>query len=138
MCSLPSTPVGSRRCLRSSRHSVVFWLFLVLSIASAGHVEAADTWFGTGSMSVGRHSHTAVLLEDGRVLVIGGYNGSPMASVEIYDPVLGTWSITSSMGAARSSHTSTLLPDGRVFVSGGSGLASAEIYNPGSGIHDPL
>ena len=42
-----------------------------------------------------RYLHTATLLTDGRVLVIGD-------GAEIYDPRLGTWSPTAAMSTPRS------------------------------------
>jgi hypothetical protein len=98
----------------------------------------------TGSMAVARESHTATLLQDGRVLIAGGarligidWESLPFA--EIYDPATGTFSVTGSMNEARYGHTSTLLADGRVLITGGwntgnlSALASAELYDPVSG-----
>jgi len=86
------------------------------------------TWSRTGSMTKPRYIHTATLLSDGRVLVIGD-------GAELYDPRLGTWSPAAAMSTPRSQHTATLLPDGRVLVSGnfggaGSVSASAELYDP--------
>jgi hypothetical protein len=84
----------------------------------------------------------ATVLLDGRVLVAGGFssNGKPLASAELYDPASGTWSATASMVAVRLGCTATVLPDGKVLVAGGLGvsgdsetLASAELYDPGSG-----
>ena len=45
-------------------------------------------------MTTGRHSHTATLLSDGTVLIVGGYSSwpTPTASAEIYDPSCkGCW-----------------------------------------------
>ena len=99
----------------------------------------AGTWRMVGRLAVGRHRHTATLLQDGRVLVAGGYNPEIygfMAVAEVYDPATGTWSATGSMHIGRAHHTATLLRDGRVLVAGGFGssqLHSAEIYDPSTG-----
>ena len=48
------------------------------------------------------------------------------------------WSNTGPLNTGRDSHTATLLPNGKVLVTGGGGtgglLASAELYDPASGI----
>ena len=97
----------------------------------------SGTWTATGSLNAARYDHTATLLPTGKVLVAGGYNGSPLASAELYDPPTGTWTVTESLATARSEHTATLLPNGKVLVAGGtntdSNLASAELYDPASG-----
>ena len=89
----------------------------------------------TGSLAQGRALHTATLLDDGRVLIAGGYGGgtSPLASAEIYDPATGKFTATGSMTVARQGHTATLLPDGRVLIAGGNSLAPAELYDPATG-----
>jgi hypothetical protein len=94
----------------------------------------------------------AVLLRDGRVLVIGGSDtsGKPVASAQIYDPKTGRFSPTGSMVTAPPGGVSvaTLLADGRVLVAGGSsgepcgnggcpGVATAEIYDPATGKFSP-
>jgi N-acetylneuraminic acid mutarotase len=99
-------------------------------------------WTATGAMLEGRIYHKATLLPGGKVLVAGGANGvvdpMPSASAQLYDPSTGSWTATESMAEARSGSTATLMPGGTVLVVGGAGsnfglLASAELYDPGSG-----
>jgi hypothetical protein len=103
----------------------------------------------TGSMGTARFGATATLLADGRVLMVGGEDGTGIrASAEVYDPKSGTFSAVGSTVTARAWHTATLLPDGRVLVAGGSDgpdtpptaknvLASAELFDPTSGTFSP-
>ncbi len=103
---------------------------------------ASGVFNNTGSLAVGHDSHTATLLPNGKVLVVGGVNGpgdqTASATAELYDPASGTWTATGSLATARYVHTATLLPNGKVLVAAGyndsSGyLASAELYDPASG-----
>ena len=107
--------------------------------------EITGAWVSVGSLTDGRHDHSATLLQDGRILIVGGLQervvGSMgLASAETYDPATGTWDATGSLNIGRTDHTATLLLDGRVLVTGGmdgysgSTLASAEVYDPVSGI----
>ena len=92
-----------------------------------------------------RREHTATLLQNGKILVVGGYNANNgwLASAELYDPSTGQWSPTGSLSTPRASHTATLLPNGRVLVAGGyngssrGSLASAELYDPYGGTWKP-
>lgn len=93
------------------------------------------TWSYTGSLNSPRSEHTVTRLQDGRVLVAGGSDGtSSLSSSEIYDPTTGVWSPASSMNEARGFHSATLLSSGKALVVGGMGTsscpASAEIYDP--------
>lgn len=104
-----------------------------------------------GSMGTPRVSHTAALLQNGEVLVTGGYTDSTgpgiAASAELFDPLTGNFSRTADMETVRASHTAALLLDGRVLIAGGSGLAadgsdcatlrSAELFDPASGTFSP-
>jgi hypothetical protein len=103
---------------------------------------ALGTWTTTGSMATARASHTATLLANGKVLVVGGWNavsGSSaayFASAELYDPATGTWTTTGSLTNPRYMHTATLLDNGKVLVVGGYNgtyLASSELYDPATG-----
>jgi N-acetylneuraminic acid mutarotase len=90
------------------------------------------TWDATQKMITPRLGHTATLLPDGRVLVLGGRVHGGAASpllrdAELYDPDTGRWAAIGDMIDARSGHTATLLPDGRVLVLGGAGF---ELYDP--------
>jgi hypothetical protein len=90
--------------------------------------------------------HTAILLQDGRVLIAGGeVGGGSSALAELYDPKTGTFSPTGSMLEAREGHQAFLLQDGRVLIVCGwnddkprnAGLSSTEVYDPASGKFSP-
>jgi hypothetical protein len=93
----------------------------------------------TGSLNSPRSLHTATLLNDGTVLIVGGFaNGSALASAEIYLPTANTFLTVGNLNTARSGHTATLLPSGQVLIAGGAdssgnSLASAEFYDPTTG-----
>jgi hypothetical protein len=97
--------------------------------------QSPGTFTATGSMATAKLFHTATLLIDGRVLITGGsYAASPLATTEIYDPVMRAFTPAGVMTAARTGHTATLLPDGRVLIVGGdSSMGSAELYDPSTG-----
>ena len=113
-----------------------------------------------GDMTSKRLGHTATMLADGRVLIVGGISHNqtpygaltpdqwvPTASAEIYDPSTGTYTQTGSLELPRTDHAAVLLPTGEVMVVGGwmqmsyqqDGTPvylyqnSVETYNPTSG-----
>src|SRR5687768_3643919 len=94
---------------------------LALLLAPSTLFAEPRTFRPTASLGTARFDHTATLLPppDGRVLVVGGTNGTSLASAEIYDPVTATWSPTGSLATPRAGHRATLLPDGKVLVTGG-------------------
>ncbi|HSB61642.1 MAG TPA: kelch repeat-containing protein, partial [Vicinamibacteria bacterium] len=84
------------------------------------------------SLGVGRSGHTATLLVDGRVLVVGG---SGDRTAEVYDPRSGGFSLLAAEAAAfRRFHTATRLLDGRVLLAGGE---DGEVINKSAEIFDP-
>lgn len=86
------------------------------------------------TMSHKRRNHSATLLNDGRILVIGGravdgfWPGEgtlgTQQSAEIFDPKTETFTTVGSMDfySMRSGHEAVLLNDGRVAVIGGAGV----------------
>ncbi|MGD8682711.1 MAG: kelch repeat-containing protein [Chloroflexota bacterium] len=129
--------------------AMAFLLAPALTAASPPADPPAAGWSCSpaGSLVEARSDHTATLLPDGRVLIIGGDRGRQrLDSAEIWNPASGESSLTGSMTEGRASHTATLLPDGRVLVVGGKGdpdgygennLASAEIWDRVSGEFAP-
>ncbi len=101
---------------------------------------STGTWTVTGSMNKARAYHTAALLPDGKVLVIGGGdgNGFYVPTCELYDPVFGTWTVAGSLSTNVDYHTATLLPNGQMLVAGGypawyGDPAFAELFDTGLG-----
>lgn len=87
-----------------------------------------------------REWHTASLLADGKVLIVGGDrdetvpggNLTYLSSAEIYDPVSGLFTATASMASTRVFATATLVPTGPgtgfVLIAGGGGTAATERF----------
>ncbi len=110
-----------------------------LSILSS-IVQAAE-WNNKGTLITPRFWHTATLLNNGKVLVVGGEsNGSRIKQTEIYDPVTGNWAYTAFPNDVRKDHTAHLVTvnkftgETRVLIIGGSDsntyANTAELYNP--------
>lgn len=115
---------------------------------------SAGTFVATaGAMNSPRYSHTATLLADGRVLIVGGGTSLPAgclcpgantyaSTAEIYNPITRMFTPTANNPiTARQFHTATLLPNGQVLIAGGSNgnaiLPSAEIFDPVSNAFHP-
>lgn len=124
------------------------------ALPAAAH-DGGGTWSPAGSMSVAREGGgaglgaVATVLDDGRVLVAGGYDAFDgvfeldakyyLAEADLYDPSTGTWSETGTMRQTRYGHALVTLPNGYVLAAGGTSgsnapiTASAELYNPKPG-----
>ncbi len=90
-------------------------------------------------MSIPRQEHAAVLLDNNRVLVVGGYSA---ASAELYNPATNSWSPAGAMQDARIYHAVVKLSNGKVLAVGGADefgdpLASADLYNPATNRWSP-
>lgn len=108
-------------------------------LASAETFDPIERTFSvTGAMSEARlteHTPNAVILCDGRVLVVGGYGmHASLASIEAYDPASGTFARLGNMAVRRAGHALTVLNNGkRVLITGGDGSRdTAEIFDPDS------
>ena len=98
--------------------------------------------YTTGNMVTGRFQHTATVLNNGDVLLVGGYtaagynSGTPLASAELYNPTTQTFTSTAgSLNIARAQHSAVLLNNGDVLIVGGYNASggvenTAELYDP--------
>ena len=84
------------------------------------HDPTARLWRATDTMGAAREGHTASLLADGTVLVVGGGQNlndasapPALVSAEIFDPTVdggaGGWTATAPLAEARGGHTATVL-----------------------------
>lgn len=130
------------------------------------YTPSTNTWTAKAAMATARYDHAQVVLPDGRVMVIGGrngtgadivwgvdpadliYAGTSLSLCEIYDPGSDTWTATGCMALTRFRHQAVVLADGQVLVVGGYGhkpnrpatdypLIDAEIWNPVTGAWRP-
>jgi N-acetylneuraminic acid mutarotase len=98
----------------------------------------SGSWTAAAPMLHGRALHTSMLLQDGRVLVFGGFNNEGNeGSAELYDPGSDRWTATGSMIESHDFQMFVQLADGRVLVAGGwtrgHQFASAQVYDPETG-----
>ncbi|WP_437670256.1 kelch repeat-containing protein [Sorangium sp. So ce131] len=129
-------PLSSHMTIAREQHSATVLHDGRVLVAGGSHEEAGRGWTalssaevfdpGTGRwtvvppMAAPRKEHTATLLPEGRVLVIGGLDDDEaLQSVEIFDPRTNGWTTAPPMASARHGHTATLLRSGDVLVVGG-------------------
>ncbi len=84
-----------------------------------------------------RYAGSAVMYDDGKVMVCGGGSKFPVETVEVIDLNSPTpaWRSVQPMAQARKQHNATLLPDGTVLITGGSSGAGKS--NDTSPVHIP-
>ena len=131
MNSLRLTKGGSRLAVW-----VVSGMLAMLGFADQSR--AAGEWVPVGPMLESRSFFGAVLLNDGRVLAVGGQRspGNLITRAEVYDPAIGFFTPTGSLAVGRNVHDVVKLNDGRVMVPG-TAVAPNEVYDPTSGTFAP-
>ena len=91
-----------------------------------------DIWTKVGNTEIPRSEASAILMQDGRVLVTGGIG--LRISGEIFDPDTGNWTRTLDMHDTRYRHQMIVLDNGKILVIGGNGkeglLAETELFTP--------
>jgi WD40 repeat protein len=98
-----------------------------------------NTFSSTSELAVARVGHAAVLLDSGKVLIVGGWAGEDATrKTELYDPNTRQFAMSGEMNEPRDGFTATRLNDGRVLIAGGyrgsiQRLSSAELYDPQRG-----
>jgi hypothetical protein len=96
--------------------------------------DPATELFSPGpDMTTDRIYHSAIALDDGRVLALGG---ADRYTAEVYDPIAGDWTRVGDMSVIHGrGHAAVKLQDGRVLVLGGDVFvdapsAVADIFDP--------
>jgi len=101
-------------------------------VNSSGVLDSVETYdylarawtLRANHLNIARYGHAATLLQDGRVLVTGGDNGTgEIGAWEMYSPGTDAWdrspSAQQEMLVPRLRHNATLLPNGKVMLTGG-------------------
>ena len=99
---------------------------------------STGTFTPTGTMTTSRWSHTATLLSDGRVLIVGGLPEASAypSSAELYDPVTGVFTRLGNLptNGRAGDASAILLSSGKVLITS---QPMAQIYDPATGLFIP-
>lgn len=127
-------------------------VLVVGGFVSAGFANSAEVydpatgqWTAIGGMFYDRlgFMHRATALQDGKVVITGGYInvavGPSIDDVEVYHPNAESFYSTGRLNHARRYHESTLLPNGKILVAGGyNKTAIGGIHHRSTEIYDPV
>jgi len=136
---------GRSTLLKNQVMKSILAALLLLTTAAATFAPGKKGLLSIMPLHEKRAAHSATVLPDGRVLIVGGFRKGPdrhsqlyTATTEIFDPATYHFTYSGSLHTARCGQTSTLLPGGKeILITGGnndrSHLASAELYDIASG-----
>ena len=104
---------------------------LTVAAAGAQDVEPEEergAWLRIGELDLSRADHTATLLPDGTILVVGGTSalGRPVLTAELVYPESGATRPAGTLPWGLAGHQAAILPDGRVVLSGSDAYAGGE------------
>jgi uncharacterized protein YfaQ (DUF2300 family) len=90
------------------------------------------TFTVTGGLNSLRTAYASALLQDGRVLIAGGFNAQVVVSTaELFDPKTGYFTPTANnLDAPRISPNAVTLRDGKVLLVNGSDGTTADLFDP--------
>jgi hypothetical protein len=111
---------------------IILVIITILMIPSIPFAQNHGDWIITDSMLNGREDHAAVQLDDGNILVSGGYtltDGYGSNLVEIFDLSKQKWETAAPMNKGRASHNLIKLNDGSILAIGGYSEVTCEILN---------
>jgi len=102
----------------------------------------SESWYSLPSELPTRRCRMGVVVLDGIVYCVGGFNGSSrVRTVDSYDPQTGRWAACPAMDARRSTLGLGVL-DRKIVAVGGFdgtiGLSSAEVFDPVTGVWNPI
>ncbi|MFH0946241.1 MAG: kelch repeat-containing protein [Planctomycetota bacterium] len=118
---------------------ITFTIILGVPVPSLSHINQVytpdmgiGTLGGNLAMNTARAAHTAILLDDGSALLVGGATGSilspsMLASAERFIPSTGSFVPAGSMSGARALPSLLRLPNGKIMAAGG---IQGDIMNP--------
>lgn len=117
-------------------------------VGHRSHAPTAELWnprtlaFEPAGVSANaRKQHTATVLPDGRVLVVGGLGGDAQVvrAAEVWDPGSKSFAVVGSSVNDLNGHTAAMLADGRVFLIGkiSAGGTGAEVFDLSTGAFSP-
>lgn len=124
-----------------------------LCAQNTGVLDSVDIFnVTTGEFTVGakmayaRYGHSATLLNNGKILIVGGFgaDGAVVTQTELYDTTTGEWGLGPSYANSAAFHSTTTLPSNNILITGG--LAGTRIsstavnysieYNPTSNVFE--